>query len=201
MAQIQSDGQQSGTLNAALEEWNHRRLGEVMDHIVQTHHPYCRVEGPRLQLLLKQTVAADKDKHPELMTMLSLFTGMNQEIANHLAKEEQTLFPHIARLEASVLSGEPVSWPPFGTVGNPVRIMIVEHGKTNIEIGEMRKLTNGFRVPENAPAPYLALYAALYEGLVAFEHDMEKHVALEEQVLFPRAIAMELEACSKPAIK
>lgn len=196
MAQGESS-EEAIRLSEVEDQWSDRRLVEVMDHIVQTHHPYCRVEGPRLQLLFKQTLAADKGLHPELRTMYDLFTAMNNDLANHMAKEEQTLFPHISNLETAVLGGEAVTWPPYGTVANPIRIMIVEHGKTNIELGEMGKLSHGFAVPPDAPGPYAALYVALYEGLKAFLQDMEQHVAVEERVLFPRAVAMEAEACSK----
>lgn len=200
MPQVPSDtagDQPSGRQSTLPESWSGSSLRELMNHIVQTHHPFCRTEGPRLELLFRQTMAADQGKHDELKAMYDLFAGMNKDLANHMEKEELTLFPYIARLESMVLSGKPVSWPPFGTVGNPIRIMIVEHGKTNIELDEMRKLSNGFQSPSDAPGPYTALYAALYEGLTAFDRDMKQHIALEEQVLFPRAVAMESEACSK----
>lgn len=200
MAQEQSDGQ-NDRMSEIENEWRDRRLAEVIDHIVQTHHPYCRAEGSRLQLLFKQALAADKGIHPELKTMYDTFTVLNNDLANHMVKEEQTLFPHISRLETSVFSGEAVTWPPYGTVANPIRIMIVEHGKTNIELGEMNRLSHNFEVPQDAPGAYAVVYTALYEGLQAYLRDMEQHVALEERVLFPRAVAMEAEACSKPAGK
>ncbi len=38
---------------------------------------------------------------------------------------------------------------------------------------------------------------ALYDGLRAFELDMSEHVQAEDRLLFPRAVAMEEEACAR----
>ncbi|HEU0139145.1 MAG TPA: hemerythrin domain-containing protein [Bryobacteraceae bacterium] len=168
-------------------------LRAVMEHIVERHHTFCRNEVVRLSSLFGEVTAEWGKQHPELKRMGALFAAMAKDLHMHLIKEEQTLFPYIARLEEAVQRGTAVSWPPFGTVENPIRIMIEEHDQTDHELKEMRSLSGGYMFPPDAPASY----AALYEGLRSFEREMEDHIRLENEELFPRAIAMEQDACAR----
>jgi regulator of cell morphogenesis and NO signaling len=54
-------------------------------------------------------------------------------------------------------------------------------------MGRLRTLTSGFRPPADACATYRLCYAEL----ARYEEDLHRHVHLENNVLFPRAIALE----------
>jgi regulator of cell morphogenesis and NO signaling len=168
-------------------------LVRLMDHVVQTHHVFCRQEVTRLSALLKEALDKHGKNHPELRRIQVLFSKMSKDLLMHLLKEEQTLFPYIARVEEAVAQNSPVSWPPFGTVENPIRMMVLEHDQTDDELKEISKLSNGY-IP---PADVGVGYTTLYDGLRAFEKDMQEHIHFENDLLFPRAIAMEEEACAR----
>jgi len=178
------------------EDWDGKPLVSLIEHIVQTHHVYCRQEVTRLQPLFREVIDRHGKDHPELKRIHDLFLQMSRDLLMHLLKEEQTLFPYIAEVEVAVAQESPVSWPPFGTVGNPIRMMILEHGKATEELGEIRKLSSDYTPPAEADGSYLALY----EGLAAFDRDMEQHIEREDHLLFPRAIAMEEEACGRQRV-
>jgi regulator of cell morphogenesis and NO signaling len=167
-------------------------LAVLMDDIVARHHTFCRQEVARLLPLFKQVTAAHGKEHPELKRMQELFSTLARDLQMHLVKEEQTLFPYIVRVEEAVRRNDPVSWPPFGSVENPIRVMVEEHDRTDEELKLLRELSNGFMPPAGAPEAY----AALYEGLRAFERDMGHHIHAEDDLLFPRAVAMEQQACA-----
>jgi regulator of cell morphogenesis and NO signaling len=97
------------------------------------------------------------------------------------------LFPYIVRMEEAVLAGEPVLPPPFGTVANPVRMMMSEHDGAGDLLREMRDASGNFTAPPDACLTFQTLYRALEE----FEADLHQHIHLENNILFPRAIAME----------
>jgi hypothetical protein len=86
-----------------------------------------------------------------------------------------------------------VSWPPFGTVENPIRMMVLEHDQTDEELKNIRRVSNGYTPPSDASDHCVALY----DGLAAFERDMRDDIHAEDGVLFPRAVSMEEEACTK----
>lgn len=170
-----------------IVDWNTQPMAALMNHIVEKHHTFCRQEVARLEPLLEKVVQAHGAAHPELRRIKTLFSGLSKELLMHLTKEEQTLFPYIARMEESVTQGITFPRPAFGTVQNPVRMMVLEHDNAGAALHEMQKLSGNYQLPPDASNSYWALY----EGLTAFERDMHQHVHLENNILFPRAVAME----------
>ena len=174
------------------KNWNERSLASLIEHIVETHHVFCRREVVRLAPLFKEVIDMHGKDHPELKLLQTLFFKMSRDLSMHLLKEEQTLFPYITRVEEAVDRNNPVSWPPFGTVENPIRMMVLEHDQTDEEIKEIRKLSKEYTPPADA----CDRYTALYEGLAAFDRDMQRHIDFENNLLFSRAVAMEERACT-----
>jgi len=97
------------------------------------------------------------------------------------------LFPYIVRMEESVIERQPILPPPFGTVQNPVSMMMHEHDSAGDTLRAMRKASGGYAAPADACVSYQTLYRTLAE----FEADLHQHIHLENNILFPRAIAME----------
>ncbi|MFZ0662626.1 MAG: hemerythrin domain-containing protein [Acidobacteriaceae bacterium] len=175
------------------EDWSGRSLASLMEYIVQTHHVFCREEAAQIALLFKDAIDEQGKGHPELKRIHDLFFQMSRDLLMHLLKEEQTLFPYITGVEEAVAKDAPMSWPPFGTVENPIRMMVLEHLKTDDELTQIRKLSNDYTPPGDASQSYSALYARL----AAFDRDMQRHIHAEDDLLFPRAVAMEEEACNR----
>ena len=105
----------------------------------------------------------------------------------HMMKEEHVLFPYILRMEESVLENEAVLPPPFGTVQNPVRMMVQEHDSAGEVLHAIREASANFTAPPDA----CISYRTLYEALAGFEADLHQHIHLENNILFPRALQME----------
>ncbi len=128
-------------------DWSRESLAGLMNHIVNKHHTFCRQELARLEPLLAKICAVHGANHPELHLLQSVFSGLSKELSMHLVKEEQTLFPYIARMEEAVSRRMPFPRPPFGTLQNPVRMMVLEHDSAGAALREMRKLSGEYKVP------------------------------------------------------
>ena len=115
------------------------------------------------------------------------FQGLVQELTTHMMKEERVLFPYIVRMEEAVIQKEPVLPPPFGSVQNPVSMMEREHDSAGNALRAMREVSCGYTAPGDA----CISYQTLYKALVDFEADLHQHIHLENNILFPRAVAME----------
>ncbi len=162
-------------------------LAELMSHIMQTHHVYVRTHVPEIEKLLEKVYSKHGEKHPELAQIRSVFHGLGQELMMHMMKEENILFPYIERMEESVIQGDPILPPPFGTVANPVRMMEHEHDDAGVALKALRETSRGYTPPADACVSFQALYTALEN----FEKDLHQHIHLENNVLFPRAVKME----------
>lgn len=165
-------------------------LGQLIEHIVGTHHVYVKQELPRLQQLLKKVVSVHGETHPELGKIQQVFQGMSAELSSHMLKEEHVLFPYIVALETAVVVGRPKPRPPFGSVSNPVHMMELEHDSAGAALKEISMFSSNYVPPDGA----CFSYKTLFSGLKEFEADLHQHIHLENNILFPRAIAMESEA-------
>jgi regulator of cell morphogenesis and NO signaling len=181
------DGVAQGGSAEPSKDWSEAPLSELIEHIVNQHHAYCRKEEQRLAALLAKVVQVHSSKHPELVQMQSVFAKMTQDLAMHLQKEENTLFPLILEMDRAAARGESLPRPAFGTIENPVSMMILEHDQTGTQLKELHRLSHGYRPPNDACASTLGLF----EGLRAFEQDMHQHIYLENYVLFPRTVTLE----------
>jgi regulator of cell morphogenesis and NO signaling len=170
-----------------VHDWQSEPLSELITHIKNTHHKYTREETVRLSALLEKVCSVHGKNHPELFGIRDTFGGLSQELRTHLMKEEMVLFPYIERMEESVIQREPVLPAPFGSVQNPVVVMEHEHDSAGAALGSIRKASNDF-VPQ---AEACISYQTLYKALADFEADLHQHIHLENNILFPRAVAME----------
>jgi regulator of cell morphogenesis and NO signaling len=171
----------------ASQDWQKQLLADLVDHIKTTHHVFVREECSRLQALAAKVVGVHSKNHPELHQVQEVFSALAAELGVHLMKEEQVLFPYILRMEESALAGEPMPPATFGTVVNPVRMMMQEHDGAGDALRSLRTITIDYRVPEDA----CISYRTLYQALQSFEADLHQHIHLENNILFPRAVAME----------
>lgn len=163
-------------------------LAELIDHIVKKHHVFTRSEIARLRELTNKVYEAHGQNHPELDGLRQLFQALSDELEPHMAKEERVLFPYTIQLGSESARGtRSLQRPPFGTVANPVRMMMMEHDNAGLLLKQMRVLTSDYKVPTDA----CFSYQTLYHALEAFEGDLHQHIHLENNILFPRTVEME----------
>jgi regulator of cell morphogenesis and NO signaling len=185
--QVLGSLENAGVPTAPGRDWRTEPLAILIVHIRDTHHRYTREEIERLSALFDKVCGAHGSRHPELYNLRDKFRGLGQELTGHLMKEEMMLFPYIERLEESVVAHEPVLPAPFGSLRNPVAMMLHEHDNAGQALRDLRRLSDGYTSPPDGCISFQTLYRALAE----FEADLHQHIHLENNILFPRAIEME----------
>ena len=154
---------------------------ELANHIVAEHHEYLRRELPRLQLLLDRVTPSEAVS--SLDQIHAIFESLRSELEEHMAMEEQVLFPLIQEID----------WArrhPGGYSGGIERSIAQsehDHHCFDHAIANLRGLTAGFTPSDSAPPAY----RSFLKGLADLEEDMKKHTHLEVDVLLPRAIEAE----------
>jgi regulator of cell morphogenesis and NO signaling len=161
------------TSSASEERWDEAPLGDIIEHILAAYHRPLAEELPRLEGMARKVLAVHGDKDPErLAELVSVYLGLKGELEEHMAKEEQVLFPMI-RQGQGVMADAPIS------------VMEQEHDSAGAALRRLRELTDDYRVPDQA----CNTWRALWHGLAALEESMHRHIHLENNILFPRALA------------
>jgi len=164
-------------------------LDRLIDHVVERHHAYVRSALPTITRYLTKLEGVHGVRHPELARVANYFDELSHEFEQHMMKEEQLLFPYIKSLEAVRQGKSTLPASPFGTVENPIRMMEREHRDAADELRLIRELTDGFKTPADGCTTYQICMTEFEH----FERDLHRHVHLENNVLFPRAVALEQE--------
>lgn len=164
-------------------DWTRATLSALIAHILQKHHAYLRNELPRLAKMVAKVHDVHGERHPELAEVRQTYDGLHVELASHMMKEEQILFPLIEAMESS----QSLEATHCGSVNNPISMMEHEHDSAGAALARMRSLTGDFAPPEDA----CNTYRVLLDGLAELEADLHRHIHKENNILFPRASELE----------
>lgn len=159
----------------------------LIGHILETHHSYIRRTAPSLRAWSAKVATVHGARHPETAEIARTVESLCIELEQHMFKEERILFPAITSLALAMREGNGALYPAFGSIANPIAMMEQEHRDAGAGMETIRRLSGDFALPEDA----CATFTALYRELEAFEADLHLHIHLENNILFPNALAAE----------
>lgn len=140
----------------------------LIDHILRRYHEVHRQQLPELIRMARRVEAVHRE-HPQVPRGLAdHLETMEQELLEHMAKEEQILFPLLKQ------GGHPMAIHPIG-------MMRHEHVSHGAQLERLAALTTQHQPPAGACNTWQALYA----GTARLSEDLVEHIHLENNVLFP----------------
>lgn len=173
--------------NDSAIDFNSWPLDLLIDYIEKTHHRYVQDKTNVLLPFLNKLCKVHGNQHPELFEINQLFLGCAGELAQHMKKEELILFPFIKKMVQAALTNNAIESPHFGTIENPIAMMMHEHDAEGERFRKIAALSNNYTPPADACNTYKVTFAMLKE----FEEDLHKHIHLENNILFPKASKLE----------
>ena len=172
---------ESSTAQPAEDEraWASEPLAEITRHVVSAYHYPLRQELPRLEAMAAKVASVHGSGAPYLNRVSAIVVELSAELREHMQKEERVLFPAIEALESHG-PGAPMR------IAAPITVMEDEHEHAGALLAELRTITGGYDMPDWG----CGTFQALYRGLSDLESAMHVHIHLENNLLFPRALAM-----------
>lgn len=167
-------------------QWQTAPLHELIDHIVQKHHTFTRDQLVLIQELASKVERRHGIAHPEVQKINEALAIISAELTHHFFCEENVLFPYIKQVDEKQTF---VAHPTFDTIQQPVAQMMKDHDQAGDEFRDLQEITNQYQPPDDACTTYRALYRAMED----LEHDLHRHIHLENNILFPRALSLESE--------
>ncbi|MBC7567646.1 MAG: iron-sulfur cluster repair di-iron protein, partial [Pedobacter sp.] len=159
----------------------------LVDYIINTHHRYVKDNTGFIKELANKVAKVHGVQHPEAIKIASIYSEVADDLLLHLEKEEKILFPFIKELVRVEADGSVMPESLLGNVANPIQMMEAEHEKAGEALQMIREITQNFTLPADACNSYMILYKKLDE----YENDLHRHVHLENNVLFPKAIDLQ----------
>ena len=172
--------------NAPEIQWQTAPLRDLMDHIVHKHHTFTREQLALVRELAVKVERRHGAAHPEVHKVNEALEILSEELTHHFSCEENVLFPYIEQMIGNQRS---ITQPVFGNMQQPVTRMMMDHNHTGDELRILSEITNDFCPPDDACTTFRALYRALED----LERDLHRHIHLENNILFPRALKLESE--------
>ena len=160
-------------------DWTHEPLHALIEHIVAIYHEPLREELPRLESMAAKVARVHGARAAHLTRLETIVSELTAELQSHMQKEERVLFPAIRTIEGG--QGRPAV-----PISAPIAVMEAEHDRAGALLSELRAITDDYVAPIWA----CQTFQALYDGLLELETAMHVHVHLENNILFPRALAL-----------
>ena len=152
--------------------WELFSLSALVDHIVAHYHRRLRESLPTLVKMAQRVEARHRERVACPVGLAAFLEQFQREVLDHLEKEEMLVFPAIVRGAGARLS-------------SPIEVLELEHQHHGSDLQRLHALTNDLTPPADACTTWRALYA----GLSDLEQELMEHVHLENNILFPRALA------------
>jgi len=167
------------TVNA-LHNFNEWNLDFLCDYIVNTHHKTVMKLLPQLTAYTQKIEQVHGVHHPELLEIATLFHQINDELLQHLRKEEEVLFPAIKEaLKTNSSESKKL-------IISEITRMKGEHEFAGGAMDKINVLSDNYSIPDDGCNTYRVTYKLLEE----FEDDLHIHVHLENNILYPKALSL-----------
>lgn len=174
--------------------WSNATINELLEYIEQDHHK-IKEKLLKLQTLIEQAAKQQKEPFSSIIGSLQEFYPVfKTKMENHFAKEERMLIPYIRQMDESDRNPSIKHEFHISSIKNPISQIEYDHEETeHVMFAKISTITSSYQLPENAGNAF----KALYDGLKDIETNIRKHIYLEDKILFPWAIELELRLIHK----
>lgn len=116
------------------------------------------------------------------------FSEFKEKLLKHCEKEDQILFPYMRKLYEFRRDKNFINTiQNKHFLKNPIQLLESEHIQASQILTEIKNVTQGFSFKENSAEGYKKLMISLKE----FEMEFHIHLHIENNILFPKIIALE----------
>ena len=172
------------------EDFNSRGLDALSEYIVKTYHRYADQQIQVIKPTLEKACEEYGEQHPALLEIKNLFDAAAGGIAVHQKKEELILFPFIRKMADAEKNNKAFVRPPATkSVESPVDMLTHEHHQQSELFQKIAALSQDYTSSEGVDGTYKDSLGLLKE----FEINLHKHLHLENNILFPKALKLEKE--------
>lgn len=170
-------------------------LDALCDYIVKRHHSYVSENIVFIKQKITKLCDVHGQNHKELFKIAGLFEITAGNLTAHMQNEELILFPYIKKMVMAKKDNQAHIFE-LGKVIELINQMEIEHQSEGQRFEEIAKLSQNYSVPPDGCNTFEVTYRTLHE----FEQDLHRHIHIENNILFKKAIILEEELASNTNI-
>ena len=159
----------------------------IIEYLKHSHFLFIKHKLPYIAKLVSSFKAEDGAYTLVERDLKIVFPLFVEDFIEHIYEEEDTLFRYIKALERAS-KGNFIPTKLFYLIEkHSVQKFAMEHEVHDDEMAGIRKITKDYQVEAHAPVHVKVIYNELKE----FERSLITHARIENEILFPKAMALE----------
>lgn len=159
----------------------------IIEYLKHSHFLFIKHKLPYITRLVESFKAQHDDYLQVERDLKMVFPLFVEDFIEHIYEEEDTLFHYILALEKAAKGNFSSAKLFYMLEKNSVQKFAIEHQAHDDEMEGIRKITKDYRLLERAPLHV----KVIYNELKAFEQSLITHARIENEILFPKAMAIE----------
>lgn len=159
----------------------------IVEFITGKYHPQVRGLGLMIVNQLQKLRESEGSMKNELQAISGLFERLMDDLSTHLRKEEFVLFPYIHQFSNSEHEADAIQHIPL--MQSVLQQMRREHKQHAETMSQIRRLTNNYTATDDCSSLAKLCLAELQE----FEQNLNEHIYLENNILYPMIMDLEVE--------
>ena len=163
-------------------------LKYIIDYLRKSHDYYLHIKIPRIdELLLQLSDQAGELSADSLLLINRFFDEYRHELAEHILREEEKVYPYIFSIEAAYLSGKASSSLVSRIQEYSIDNYESEHDNVEDKLFDLQNII----IKYLPPSLDMNLCHTILIELFRLETDLNDHARIEDKVLVPKVRLME----------
>jgi len=159
----------------------------IIQYLKHAHFLFIKHKLPYIAGLIDSFQARHDDYLVIERDLKLVFPLFVEDFIHHIYEEEDTLFNHISQLERALQGKIQPGRLYYLLERHSVQKFALEHEVHDDEMEGIRRITSDYAINEHTPLHI----RVLYNELSAFEKSLINHARIENDILFPKAMALE----------
>ena len=163
----------------------------VIHYLKHSHRIFMRRSLPYMSKLVCDCQSDGfENKYKSVIEDLKIaFPLFAEDFIHHIFEEEESLFNYINLLDNAFYEKIPMTKVFYPMQEHSISRFLRQHQQDDDEMKGIRELTENYKTTSNTPL----LIKVLYSELKDFEEELKIHADIENRILLPKALKLELK--------
>ncbi len=159
----------------------------IIEYLKHSHFLFIKHKLPYIVRLVESFKADDGEYQTVERDLKIVFPLFVKDFIEHIYEEEDTLFSYIHELESAAKGSYIPTKLYYLIEKNSIKEFAAEHEVHDEEMAGIRNITRNYELSTGAPLHV----KVLYNELRGFEKSLVAHARIENEILFPKSLALE----------